>query len=68
MAAKEMRYGRTRMMSQTKESTMACYSMDVDDSVEAMKASYLRRKRAVGQASKPKPPQGGTAGGQPPQA
>lgn len=68
MAAKEMRYGRTRMMSQTKESTMACYSMDVDESVEAMKASYLRRKRAVGQASKPKPPQGGTTGGQTPQA
>lgn len=68
MAAKEMRYGRGRMMSQTKESTMACYSMDVDDSVELMKASYLRRKRADGQASKPKPPQGGTTGGQPPQA
>ena len=68
MAAKEMRYGRTRMMSQTKESTMACYSMDVDDSVELMKASYLRRKRADGRASKPKPPQGGTTGGQTPQA
>ena len=68
MAAKEMRYGRGRLMSQTKESTMACYSMDVDDSVELMKASYLRRKRADGRASKPKPPQGGTTGGQPPQA
>ena len=68
MAAKEMRYGRGRLMSQTKESTMACYSMDVDDSVELMKASYLRRKRADGRASKPKPPQGGTTGGQTPQA
>lgn len=68
MAAKEMRYGRGRLMSQTKESTMACYSMDVDESVELMKASYLRRKRADGRASKPKPPQGGTTGGQTPQA
>jgi hypothetical protein len=47
---------------------MACYSMEVDDSVELMKASYLRRKRADGQASKPKPPQGGTTGDQTPQA
>lgn len=68
MAAKEMRYGRGRLMSQTKESIMACYSMDVDDSVELMKASYLRRKRADGRASKPKPPQAGTTGGQTPQA
>ena len=68
MAAKEMRYGRGRLMSQTKMASMACYSMEVDESEEAVKASYLRRKRADGQASKPKPPQGGTAGGQPPQA
>lgn len=68
MAAKEMRYGRTRMMSQSKMAAMACYSMEVDEDVEAMKASYLRRKRADGRASKPKPPQGGTTGGQPPQA
>jgi Ca-activated chloride channel family protein len=68
MAAKEMRYGRTRMMSQSKMAAMACYSMDVDESVEAAKASYLRRKRADGRASKPKPPQGGTPGGQTPQA
>ncbi len=68
MAAKEMRYGRTRMMSQSKMAAMACYSMEVDEDVEAKKATYLRRKRADGQASKPKPPQGGTTGGQPPQA
>jgi Ca-activated chloride channel family protein len=61
MAAKEMRYGRTRMMSQTKMAAMACYSMPVTEEDEATKASYLRRKRAVGQASKPKPPQGGQA-------
>lgn len=68
MAAKEMRYGRSRMMSQTKEATMACYSMRMDEDIEAKKASYLRRKRADGQASKPKPPQGGASAGQPPQA
>ncbi len=59
MAAKEMRYGRGRMMSQSKMAAMAYYSMKVDEAVEAAKPSYLRRKRAVGQASKPKPPQGG---------
>ena len=59
MAAKETRYGRTRMMSQTKESVMACYSMRVYEDLEAKKAAYLRRKRADGQATKPKPPQGG---------
>ncbi len=68
MAMKEMRYGRTRMMSQTKESLMACQSAPYVEDAEAMKASYLRRKRADGQASKPKPPQGGTTGGQTPQA
>ena len=68
MAAKEMRYGRGRLMSQTKMASMACYSMEVDEGAEAVKASYLRRKRADGQATKPKPPQGGTAGGQTPQA
>ena len=68
MAAKEMRYGRGRLMSQTKMASMACYSMEVDEGAEAVKASYLRRKRADGQATKPKPSQGGTAGGQAPQA
>ena len=67
MAAKEMRYGRGRLMSQTKMASMACYSMEVDEGAEAVKASYLRRKRADGQATKPKPSQGGTAGGQTPQ-
>ena len=38
---------------------MACYSMRVDEDLEAKKAAYLRRKRADGQATKPKPPQGG---------
>ncbi len=64
MAAKEMRYGRTRLMSQSKMASMACYSMDVDEDVEAAKPVYQRRKRADGQASKPKP----TQGGQPPQS
>lgn len=64
MAAKETRYGRGRMMSGTKDAVMACYSMAVDEDIEAKKAAYLRRKRADGQASKPKP----TNGGQPPQA
>ena len=68
MAAKEMRYGRTRMMSQSKMAAMACYSMPVTEEDEATKESYLRRKRADGRASKPKPSQGGTTGGQPPQA
>ena len=68
MAAKEMRYGRGRLMSQTKMASMACYSMEVDEGAEAVKASYLRRKRADGQATKPKASQGGTAGGQAPQA
>lgn len=57
MAMKEMRYGRTRMMSKTMESSVGCYSLPVNEGVELMKASYLRRKRAEGQASKPKPPQ-----------
>jgi hypothetical protein len=43
---------------------MACYSARVDEDVEAKKAAYLRRKRADGQATKPKPP----LGGQTPQA
>jgi Ca-activated chloride channel family protein len=64
MAAKAMRYGRTRMMSQTKESLMACHSAPLVEDVESAKPSYLRRKRADGQATKPKP----TPGGQPPQA
>ena len=68
MAAKEMRYGRGRLMSQTKMSAMTCNSMSLDEDVEALKVSYLRRKRADGQATKPKPPQGGTTGGQTPQA
>jgi hypothetical protein len=59
-----MRYGRTRLMSQSKMAAMACYSDQVDEDVEAAKAAYLRRKRADGRATKPKPPQGG----QPPQA
>ncbi len=57
MAAKEMRYGRTRMMSQTKEASVACYSAAIDEDIESQKAAFLRRKRADGQASKPKPPQ-----------
>jgi Ca-activated chloride channel family protein len=61
MAMKEMRYGRGRMVSQTKMAKMACYSMEVDESVEASKPSYLRRKRADGRATKPQPPQGGQA-------
>ena len=64
MAMKEMRYGRTRMMGQTKERSISGHSSNVEEDVEAMKAIYLRRKRADGQATKPKPPQGG----QPPQA
>lgn len=61
MAAKEMRYGRTRLMSQSKMATMAACSMEVDEAIESTKVAYLRRKRADGQASKPKPPQGGQA-------
>lgn len=61
MAAKEMRYGRSRMMSQTKMAAMACYSMPVMEEQEALKPSYQRRKRADGQASKPKAPQDGQA-------
>ena len=64
MAAKEMRYGRSRMMSQTKEASVQCYSMRMDEDIEAKKVAYLRRKRADGQATKPKP----SPGGQPPQA
>lgn len=64
MAAKEMRYGRGRMMSQTKEASVACYSMRMDVDVESKKAAYLRRKRADGQATKPK----ASPDGQTPQA
>jgi hypothetical protein len=52
------------MMRQTKESMLACYSMRLDEDIEAKKAAYLRRKTANGQASKPKPKKPG----QPPQA
>jgi len=61
MAAKEMRYGRTRLMRQSKDASIACYSMDVDESIEMAKAAYLRRKTADGQASKPKPKKPGQA-------
>ena len=61
MAAKEMRYGRTRMMRQSKDASIACYSMDVDEDIEMAKAAYLRRKTADGQASKPKPKKPGQA-------
>ena len=62
MAMKEMRYGRGRMMSQTKLAAMADFGANFSDVVESAKAIYLRKKRATGQASKPQPPQ------QPPQA
>ena len=64
MAMKAMRYGRSRMMSQTKMSALGEFSAELCEADEVIKPVYLRRKRADGQASKPQPPQGG----QPPQA
>ena len=61
MAVKEMRYGRHRILSQTKNSLMACFSMDHDVTAEDQKAIYLRKKLAAGRARKPKPTQGGQA-------
>ncbi len=61
MALKEIRYGRTRMMSQTKEARLSCFSSARDEDSEEMKEIYLRKKIATGQASKPKPKKPGQA-------
>lgn len=61
MALKEIRYGRTRIMSQTKEARIDCFSSARDEDSEELKAIYLRKKIATGQASKPKPKKPGQA-------
>ena len=68
MAIKEMRYGRTRMLRQSKAAMMRDFDTAFCAASEDMKEIYLQKKVASGVARKPKPPQGGTTGGQAPQA
>jgi len=68
MAIKEMRYGRTRMLRQSKASMMRDFDTQFCVTDEDAKEIYLQKKVASGVARKPKPPQGGTTGGQTPQA
>jgi len=68
MAIKEMRYGRTRMLRQSKAAMMRDFDTQFCVTDEDAKEIYLQKKVAAGVARKPKPPQGGTTGGQTPQA
>lgn len=68
MAMKEMRYGRSRMLRQTKASMMRDFDTELCQDSEDSKPIYLQKKVVAGTARKPKPPQGGQAHGQTPQA
>ncbi len=68
MAMKEMRYGRSRMLRQTKVAMMRDFDTQFCVASEDAKPIYLQKKIVAGAARKPKPPQGGTKGGQAPQA
>ncbi|MCX6918216.1 MAG: VWA domain-containing protein [Verrucomicrobia bacterium] len=62
MAMKEMRYASRNFSRSIKGSNVAENSESFDENVEEAKALFLRKKRAAGRSSAPKPPQ------QPPQA
>jgi Ca-activated chloride channel family protein len=68
MAMKEMRYGRSRMLRQTKASMMRDFDTEFCQASEDSKPIYLQKKVVAGTARKPKPPQGGQTNGQTPQA
>ena len=68
MAMKEMRYGRTRILRQTKAAAMRDFDTQFCAASEDSKAIYLQKKIAAGRARKPNSPQGGQTPGQPPQA
>ncbi len=68
MAMKEMRYGRSRMLRQTKVAMMRDFDTQFCVASEDAKPIYLQKKIVAGAARKPNPPQGGTKGGQAPQA
>ena len=61
MAAKEMRYGRTRMLRQSKAAMMRDFDTQFCVASEDAKPIYLQKKIVAGTARKPKPPQGGQA-------
>ena len=61
MAIKEMRYGRSRMLRQTKAAMMRDFDTQFCVASEDAKPIYLQKKIVAGTARKPKPPQGGQA-------
>ncbi len=61
MAIKEMRYGRSRMLRQTKAAMMRDFDTEFCIASEDAKPIYLQKKIVAGAARKPKPPQGGQA-------
>ena len=61
MAVKEMRYGRSRMLRQTKAAMMRDFDTEFCIASEDAKPIYLQKKIVAGAARKPKPPQGGQA-------
>jgi Ca-activated chloride channel family protein len=61
MAVKEMRYGRSRMLRQTKVAMMRDFDTQFCAASEDAKPIYLQKKIVTGAARKPKPPQGGQA-------
>lgn len=62
MAMKEMRYASRNFSRSIKGSNVAENSERFNEDIESVKALFLRKKRAAGRSSAPKPPQ------QPPQA
>lgn len=64
MAMKEMRYGRSRMLRQTKAAMLRDFDVQFCAAAEDAKPIYLQKKVVAGAARKPKTPKGG----QPPQA
>jgi len=64
MAMKEMRYGRSRMLRQTKAAMLRDFDVQFCADAEDAKPIYLQKKVVAGAARKPKAPKGG----QPPQA
>ena len=68
MAMKEMRYGRARILRQTKAAMIRDFDVAFSQAEEDEKAIYLQKKLAAGVARKPRRPQAGQGNGQTPQA
>jgi len=68
MAMKEMRYGRARILRQTKAAMIRDFDVAYCQADEDGKAIYLQKKLAAGVARKPRRPQGGQGSGPTPQA